>query len=151
MYHPDKNGNTFESTEKFKKINQSFDYLKENMFSSDEDIFYDNYSEDINEKEDIFSYKYILQLFLKSIMEGKYDDIISYISLLSETPSAISIESTNSVNPLNNLIVGSLVTITKFHLSENDSDVISVMFFISRSLKNSLIVIIELLSKYSSI
>jgi DnaJ-class molecular chaperone len=79
LYHPDKNGNTIESTEKFKKINQSFNYLKNNMFSSEEDFSSDDHFEEANNKEDIFSYAYILQLFLQSIMEGKYNDIISKI------------------------------------------------------------------------
>lgn len=76
LYHPDKNGNTTESTEKFKKINHAFNYLKQNMFCSCEDELTENYT---NNKEDVFSYSYILHLFLKSIMEGKYDDIISKI------------------------------------------------------------------------
>jgi len=75
LYHPDKNGNTFESTEKFKKINQSFNYLKNNMFTLNEVLLDTDENEEEN-KEDIFSYAYILQLFLKSIMEGKYNDII---------------------------------------------------------------------------
>jgi hypothetical protein len=77
LYHPDKNGNTLESTEKFKKINQSFSYLKYNMFSINDDI-QGEYT-DTENKDDIFSYAYILQLFLKSIMEGNYNDIISKI------------------------------------------------------------------------
>ena len=76
LYHPDKNGNTFESTEKFKKINQSFDYIKNNMFLNKE-LSEENYFEETNDEEDILSYAHILQLFLKSIMEGKYNDIIS--------------------------------------------------------------------------
>jgi hypothetical protein len=78
LYHPDKNGNTFESTEKFKKINQSFDYLKNNMFLNN-NLSEENYFKETNDEEDILSYAYILQLFLKSIMEGKYNDIISKI------------------------------------------------------------------------
>jgi hypothetical protein len=46
------------------------------MFCSCEDELTENYT---NNKEDVFSYSYILHLFLKSIMEGKYDDIISKI------------------------------------------------------------------------
>jgi hypothetical protein len=76
LYHPDKNGNTFESTEKFKKINQSFDYLKNNMFSLNKNLSEENQNH-FEEEEDILSYAHILQLFLKSIMEGKYNDIIS--------------------------------------------------------------------------
>jgi hypothetical protein len=75
LYHPDKNGNTTESTEKFKKINQSFNYLKCNMFFLQDDT----HCECSDNKDDIFSYAYILQLFLKSIMEGNYNDIISKI------------------------------------------------------------------------
>ena len=79
LHHPDKNDNTIESTEKFKKINEAFNYLKNNIFIFNEDELKDNFSEKMSEEEENFSYSYILQLFLKSIMEGKYNDIVSKV------------------------------------------------------------------------
>jgi curved DNA-binding protein CbpA len=74
-YHPDKNGNTIESNEKFKKIQEAYLYLK------NEYQFIDSENDNINEKQDENNKPYmdILQLFIKSVFEGKYNDIISKI------------------------------------------------------------------------
>ena len=70
-YHPDKNGNTPESNEKFKEINEAYNFLKR-------EIVYLN-----PEKEEFFpdveessSYKYfdLLNSFIKSISNGKYTE-----------------------------------------------------------------------------
>jgi len=71
-YHPDKNGNTPESTERFKLINESYDFLKR------EDNLLNN--NNINQTDETTSvYKDILQLFLKGILDGKYSESISTI------------------------------------------------------------------------
>ena len=75
-YHPDKNGNTSDSTERFKLINESYDFLKR------EDDLKSNYDKNnINQPDDEKSsvYKDILQLFLKGILDGKYSESISSI------------------------------------------------------------------------
>jgi hypothetical protein len=71
--HPDKNGNTPESNEKFKQINEAYDYLKREI-------------KNINpleneENEDVSSSVYfdVLNIFMKSVMEGKYTEFISKI------------------------------------------------------------------------
>ena len=73
--HPDKNGNTQDSNEKFQKINEAYDYLKKEMKFS-------NY-EDNKEKSGSTIYVDILQSFLSEIFEGKYNatfyDIIKKI------------------------------------------------------------------------
>lgn len=72
-YHPDKNGNTPESTERFKLINESYDFLKR----EDELL---NSNNNINKTDETSSlYKDILQLFLKGILDGKYSESISTI------------------------------------------------------------------------
>jgi len=72
-YHPDKNGNTSESTERFKLINESYDFLKR----EDELL---NSNNNINQTDETSSvYKDILQLFLKGILDGKYSESISSI------------------------------------------------------------------------
>lgn len=73
--HPDKNGNTCESNEKFQKINEAYEYLKR-------EIKYLNKEEFDNKKEDESStslYFDILQIFMKSMMDGKYTEIITTI------------------------------------------------------------------------
>ena len=69
-YHPDKNGDTPESTERFKLINEAYDFLKR-----ENDILHN-----INQTDESSSvYKDILQLFLKGILDGKYSESISSI------------------------------------------------------------------------
>lgn len=73
--HPDKNGNTYESNEKFKDIKNAYDYLKR-------EIKYLNKEEFDNKKEDESStslYFDILQIFMKSMMDSKYTEIITTI------------------------------------------------------------------------
>lgn len=70
--HPDKNGNTLESNEKFQKINEAYNYLKSEIKhlkqeDNDEDIFgsslyFDN-----------------LRSFIKTIFEGNYNEVVSKV------------------------------------------------------------------------
>jgi len=78
-YHPDKNGNTPESNDKFKKIKESYHFLKNDLqFFDTNDI--DNTCQEKSEpKETTSLYMDILHSFMKGILEGKYDDIISKI------------------------------------------------------------------------
>lgn len=72
-YHPDKNGNTEESNEKFKQINESFFYLKreiEELQEVKEDSTNNHYSS---------LYVDILRVFLSGIIDGKYNEIFTKI------------------------------------------------------------------------
>jgi curved DNA-binding protein CbpA len=79
--HPDKNGNTPESNEKFKQINEAYDYLKreiKNINSNNDDL----------ENEDQQSssvYFDILKLFIKGLLDGKYNDI--FINIVQDIVS----------------------------------------------------------------
>lgn len=84
--HPDKNGNTEESTEKFKQIGAAYNFLKREMIHLQPDILNESTknnenNENTEENEDHNSSLYfdILQLFMKNMMEGKYTEIISKI------------------------------------------------------------------------
>jgi curved DNA-binding protein CbpA len=88
--HPDKNGNTLESNEKFKQINEAYNFLQrelkylshENNNENNNENFnsstFTNFT-DTNENIDTTIYMDILQLFMQSIFEGNYSDIISSI------------------------------------------------------------------------
>ena len=68
--HPDKNGNTPESNEKFKQINEAYNFLKREIKNINPD--------DLNKenKESSSSLYYdILQLFMKEILNGKYNEL----------------------------------------------------------------------------
>ena len=82
--HPDKNGNTPESNEKFRQINEAYNYLKREI-----KIIQNNCSEsdDENENEDQTSSVYfdILKLFIKSLLDGKYNDV--FINIVQDIVS----------------------------------------------------------------
>jgi curved DNA-binding protein CbpA len=61
--HPDKNGNTKESKEKFQAINEAYEYLKREINCKEKD-----------EKSMSTVYVDILQSFLSEIFAGKYND-----------------------------------------------------------------------------
>jgi hypothetical protein len=71
-YHPDKNGDTKESNERFKKINEAYNYLKS------EGLYFVNEDEDITDDTPCI-YLNVLKNFIKSVMDGDYIDIIAKI------------------------------------------------------------------------
>jgi curved DNA-binding protein CbpA len=83
QYHPDKNGNTVESNEKFKKIQEAYYYLKDELhffdLENEEEKQDDNENHSNKHDQPTPLYMDILHLFMKSILEGKYDTIISKI------------------------------------------------------------------------
>jgi hypothetical protein len=73
-WHPDKNGNTPESTEKFKQINEAYEVLKReiHLFSPETD------KENPN-PYDTTTYINILNHFIDSIVKGTYSEVLSSI------------------------------------------------------------------------
>ena len=72
--HPDKNGNTIESNEKFKLINEAYNYLKReikyfNIDTYDEELY--------NEDTPIYPIRELLKKFISSFIEDKYTDIMA--------------------------------------------------------------------------
>lgn len=69
--HPDKNGNTEESNENFKKINEAYHFLKHEFKKESLD----------NEDDEEFSAIYFdnLRSFMKTFFEGNYNDFLSKI------------------------------------------------------------------------
>lgn len=77
-YHPDKNGNTEESTEKFKKINEAYTYLRIELINvNPDDLNVENDNNDDNESQNI--YLNVLKNFIQSVMEGNYIDLLAKI------------------------------------------------------------------------
>lgn len=71
-YHPDKNGNTEESNEHFKKINEAYHYLRREL---------KYFKPEIDDEEDDSQSIYInvLKNFIKSVMDGNCIEIIAKI------------------------------------------------------------------------
>lgn len=75
--HPDKNNNSVESNTKFKQINEAYEYLKREIHHlnpEDEDSETDD-----DTHIDSSLYFNILRGFLKTVLEGKYTEVISAI------------------------------------------------------------------------
>lgn len=77
-YHPDKNGNTLESNEKFKKINEAYTYLKREIVSLNPEYYNSEKDDELND-ESCSIYLNVLKNFIKTAMEGNYIDIITKI------------------------------------------------------------------------
>ena len=78
--HPDKNGNTSESNEKFKEINEAYNYLKREIKNIDPN------NDDLkNEDQSSSVYFDILKLFIKGLLDGKYNDI--FINIIQDIVS----------------------------------------------------------------
>ena len=77
--HPDKNGNTHESNEKFQKINEAYHYLKREI----KHLNYDDIEDDIKGEDDnsvnSSLYSDILKGFMKTVFEGKYNEVLTKI------------------------------------------------------------------------
>jgi hypothetical protein len=81
--HPDKNGNTSESNEKFRQINEAYNYLKREIKT-----IQNNCSErDDLENEDQSSSVYfdVLKQFIKGLLDGKYTDV--FINIVQDIVS----------------------------------------------------------------
>jgi curved DNA-binding protein CbpA len=74
-YHPDKNGNTEESTEHFKKINEAYNYLRNEIKHLKPDI--DEEEASLDDADSI--YLNVLKNFIKTVMDGHYIDLIAKI------------------------------------------------------------------------
>ena len=74
QHHPDKNDNSKESTEKFKQLNDAYQYLK--------GVLQDEEADDMdyhNNNTSNTDYTYILGLFINSAMTGLYNEIFTSI------------------------------------------------------------------------
>lgn len=74
--HPDKNGNTIESKEKFQLLGEAYDILKREISILDTDVDTDT-PEDSNINTQ--SYSFFVNLFIDGLLHGKYNEFISII------------------------------------------------------------------------
>lgn len=81
--HPDKNGNSIESNEKFKRINEAYHFLKRELKHLNNDKKWmtndDSDEEKNNEYSDSSLYFDILREFMKTMFEGTYNELLSKI------------------------------------------------------------------------
>ena len=78
--HPDKNGNSVESNDKFKKINEAYHFLKRELKHLNNDKKWMEADEERStESSDSSLYFDILREFMKTMFEGTYNEILSKI------------------------------------------------------------------------
>jgi hypothetical protein len=85
--HPDKNGNSLESTNKFQQINEAYEYLAKELKDLDQGSQQDCFvssnerpNERPNEQNESNSkYIYLLSLFIGSIIDGQYKEAIKNV------------------------------------------------------------------------
>ena len=82
--HLDKNGNTPESNEKFRQINEAYNYLKREIKNINS-TYYENDDENVNEDQTSSVYFDILKLFIKGLLDGKYNDV--FINIVQDIVS----------------------------------------------------------------
>jgi curved DNA-binding protein CbpA len=108
-YHPDKNGNTLESNEKFKNINEAYNFLIEEF-----KIYPNNFNSELEENNNNENLMYIniLKTFIKSVFENKYLDII--------------------INIINNIINSDKKLSFKIFENLDKDNVLNIYYFLSK-------------------
>jgi curved DNA-binding protein CbpA len=123
-YHPDKNGNTEESNERFKKINEAYNYLS-NLYSDTEGSDLDIDAESDNYQSSL--YTDILKGFIRTSFEGKYSEILSKIvSKIVNAGKRISVTLFDELDKDTALNIYSFLSINRstLHLSQDVLDII---------------------------
>ena len=88
-HHPDKNGNTLDSNEKFKQINEAYHYLKKEIHHLNPD-----YNTSIDEDETFTSSLYfqILKNFMKTVFEENTDILSKIVNDIINAGKHISVK-----------------------------------------------------------
>lgn len=76
--HPDKNGNTEASKERFQQINEAYNYLKREIRKISKENTETN-NETREDEHEPSMYRDILNLFIQSMMNGKYNELFATI------------------------------------------------------------------------
>jgi len=84
--HPDKNGNTIESTNKFQLINEAYEYLLKELHTITElndnqnnMNTFDSFVSSSNVEDQKSRYIYLLSIFIGSIIEGDFKETIKNV------------------------------------------------------------------------
>lgn len=114
--HPDKNGNTLESNEKFKQINEAYNFLKREISEMEdfEDLDTDSYNSSL--------YYDILKGFIKTFFEGMYTEtMIKIVNDIMTAGKKISFQLFDELDKDSVLNIYTFLSNNRFtlHLSED--------------------------------
>jgi len=138
--HPDKNGNTIESKEHFQKINEAYHVLKREISIIDIDAGNNIQTESNNG----VGYQAILNLFIDSILKGKYNVYISsIIKDIVNGCKTISIKLFEDLDKDNSLAIYNFLIKYKNILHLNDATIEEVRGIIVEKYKDVQIYIVN--------
>jgi hypothetical protein len=128
--HPDKNGNTIESTQKFQRIQEAYELLKREISILNDDISAN--------KDNLSSYVTILHSFVDGILKGKYNDIIKNIikKIVSGYAEDISLKLFEDMTKEQSLNIYDFIIKYKQLLRLNDEVIIKVREIILKKFKD---------------
>jgi curved DNA-binding protein CbpA len=135
-YHPDKNGNTEESNEKFKQINESFFYLKREIEELQEDSTNNNHNSSL--------YVDILRVFLNGIIDGRYNEV--FTNIVNEfvlNYSTISIKLFDDLDKETAMSIYSFLSKYKFLFHLNQEIIDSIREKIIKKYENTVVYVLN--------
>ena len=128
--HPDKNGNTIESTQKFQRIQEAYELLKREISILNDDIS--------TNPDNLSSYVTILHSFVDGILKGKYNDIIKNIikKIVGGYVEDISLKLFEDMTKEQSLTIYDFIIKYKQLLRLNDDVIIKVREIILKKFKD---------------
>jgi hypothetical protein len=139
-WHPDKNGNTPESNEHFKQINEAYEVLKREIPNIFPDFDNNTTNEDLNAN----TYISILNHFIDSIINGTYAEVLS--SIIKDIVSGckeISLKLFENCDKESSLTIYNFIIKYKEIMRISDTTIANVREIILKKFKDVLIVILN--------
>lgn len=120
-HHPDKNGNTPESKEKFQQINEAYNFLKREMSDELNMDINEDFNED-NSTDNYDTYFDFLSSFILSVIEGQHSNILpSIITEIINAGKNVSLKLFEELDRETTLYIYNFLSTYKsvFHLNPN--------------------------------
>jgi len=136
--HPDKNGNTKESTEKFKQINEAYEIILREISNTEKenDEKENNYNDNTN-SHSTYEYSHFLNLFIDQITKGQYNTfIISTIKSVVNGCTNISLSLFENISQENSVLIYYFLIKNKNTLHVSDEIIEKIKTILFEKFKN---------------